>query len=198
MESPRFPSAYDWKTHPLRLRKRYCSSNKRGTATLSASAMLLVTWFCRGATATRAIKCAWPIAKPHAAVLQDAERLRGATPIPPPPPGFVSNTPNDKAPKAIQPPTTPRFPPFASMRKPSWIGGDDGSLAMKRGFLFGLGSFLVLGVIAGLLSAFGGKDVVPSLILALICMPLSVFVIAKARSAPPIATLGSDRRRRAS
>jgi hypothetical protein len=69
---------------------------------------------------------------------------------------------------------------------------------MKRGFLFGLGSFLVLGVIAGLLSAFGGKDVVPSLILALICMPLSVFVIAKARSAPPIATLGSDRRRRAS
>jgi hypothetical protein len=68
---------------------------------MSASAMLLVTWFVAGqrpeSYQVRVANCE----AARAAVLQDAQRLRGATPITPPPPGFVSNTPNDKAPKTI-------------------------------------------------------------------------------------------------
>ena len=55
-----------------------------------------------------------------------------------------------------------------------------GSLAMKRGFLFGLGSLLILSVITELarLSAIDA-------ILALILMPVSAIVIRAANRAPP-------------
>jgi len=55
---------------------------------------------------------------------------------------------------------------------------------MKRGFLFGLGSFLVLGVIAGLLEAFRGSYLVAALMIALFA-PTSVLVIRKANEAAP-------------
>jgi hypothetical protein len=60
---------------------------------------------------------------------------------------------------------------------------------MKRGFLFGLGSFLIVSVIGGLSGALIGTArlaaLVSSIITALICIPLSVFVIRRASLAPP-------------
>jgi hypothetical protein len=50
---------------------------------------------------------------------------------------------------------------------------------MKRGFLFGLGSFLVVGVIAGLGGAVVGAS--GGIVVALVCTPLSVVVIRAAR-----------------
>jgi hypothetical protein len=50
---------------------------------------------------------------------------------------------------------------------------------MKRAFLFGLGSFLIL-VIVGLLV----RDT-PSVIMALVLMPVSVIAILVANGAPP-------------
>ena len=55
---------------------------------------------------------------------------------------------------------------------------------MKRGFLFGLGSFFILGVIAGLSQFINGRDLI-SVIVALILMPISVLVIRAARNTPP-------------
>jgi hypothetical protein len=55
---------------------------------------------------------------------------------------------------------------------------------MKRGFLFGLGSFFVVGVIAGLGGALMGASGVAGIVVAFICMPLSVVVIRAARLAP--------------
>jgi hypothetical protein len=54
---------------------------------------------------------------------------------------------------------------------------------MKRGFLFGLGSFLVVGVIAGLGEALVGASGLAGMV-AFICMPLSFVVIRAARLAP--------------
>jgi hypothetical protein len=68
---------------------------------MPASAMLLVTWFVVGqrpeSYQVRVANCE----AARAALLHDAERLRGEMPIHPLPPGFVINTPNDKAPKTI-------------------------------------------------------------------------------------------------
>ena len=55
---------------------------------------------------------------------------------------------------------------------------------MKRGFLFGLGSFLVFGVLAGLLEAFKG-DYLFAPILITLCAPLSILAIRKATAAAP-------------
>jgi hypothetical protein len=55
---------------------------------------------------------------------------------------------------------------------------------MKRGFLFGLGSFLVVGVIAGLGGALVGASGFAGIVVAFICMPLSFVVIRSARLAP--------------
>jgi hypothetical protein len=55
---------------------------------------------------------------------------------------------------------------------------------MKRGFLFGLGSFLVVGVIAGLGGALIGAPGLAGIVVAFICMPLSFVVIRAARLAP--------------
>jgi hypothetical protein len=51
---------------------------------------------------------------------------------------------------------------------------------MKRAFLFGLGSFLIL-VIIGLLV----RHDTPSVIMALVLMPVSVIAIRVANGAPP-------------
>jgi hypothetical protein len=55
---------------------------------------------------------------------------------------------------------------------------------MKRGFLFGLGSFLVVGVIAGLGGALVGASGLAGIVVAFVCTPLSVVVIRAARLAP--------------
>lgn len=55
---------------------------------------------------------------------------------------------------------------------------------MKRGFLFGLGSFLVVAVITGLGGALVGASGLAGLVVAFICMPLSFVVIHAARLAP--------------
>jgi hypothetical protein len=55
---------------------------------------------------------------------------------------------------------------------------------MKRGFLFGLGSFLVVGVIAGLGGAVVGASGLVGIVVALACTPLSVVVIRAARIVP--------------
>jgi hypothetical protein len=55
---------------------------------------------------------------------------------------------------------------------------------MKRGFLYGLGTFLILGVIAGLFQFITAHDSV-SVIVALVLMPMSVLVVRAARKAPP-------------
>jgi hypothetical protein len=54
---------------------------------------------------------------------------------------------------------------------------------MKRGFLFGLGSFLCLGVLAGLMQLF--TDVIIAAVLVFISAPLSILVIRAANRAPP-------------
>jgi hypothetical protein len=55
---------------------------------------------------------------------------------------------------------------------------------MKRGFLFGLGSFFVVGVIAGLGGALIGASGLAGMVVALVCTPLRVVVIRAARLAP--------------
>ena len=50
---------------------------------------------------------------------------------------------------------------------------------MKRGFLFGLGTFLVVGAIAGL-----GASSLAGIIVAFICTPLSVVAIRAAKLVP--------------
>jgi hypothetical protein len=55
---------------------------------------------------------------------------------------------------------------------------------VKRGFLFGLGSFLIIAAIAGLSGALVGSVGLAGVFVALICMPLSVIVIRAANSAP--------------
>ena len=57
---------------------------------------------------------------------------------------------------------------------------------MKRGFLFGLGSFLIVGVVAGISEVFRGSttdEIVGALLIAA-CAPLSVIAIRKANSSP--------------
>jgi len=56
---------------------------------------------------------------------------------------------------------------------------------VKRGFLFGLGSFLIVAAIGGLSGALIGTARLPAIIAALICIPLSVVVIRRASLAPP-------------
>jgi len=56
---------------------------------------------------------------------------------------------------------------------------------VKRGFLFGLGSFLIVSVIGGLSGALIGTARLAAIITALICIPLSVFVIRRAGLARP-------------
>ena len=56
---------------------------------------------------------------------------------------------------------------------------------MKRGFLFGLGSFLIVAVIGGLIGALLGTARLAAIIEALICIPLSIVVIRRASLAPP-------------
>ena len=56
---------------------------------------------------------------------------------------------------------------------------------MKRGFLFGLGSFLIVAVIGGLIGALIGTAARAAIIEALICIPLSIVVIRRASLAPP-------------
>ena len=55
---------------------------------------------------------------------------------------------------------------------------------MKRGFLFGLGSFLVLVVLAGLLEVWKGEHLIGALMIVP-CAPLSVVAIRKANAAAP-------------
>jgi hypothetical protein len=57
-------------------------------------------------------------------------------------------------------------------------------LIMKRGFLFGLGSFLIVAAVAGLTGAILRKVGLASAIVGLICNPLSAVVIRAARLAP--------------
>ena len=54
---------------------------------------------------------------------------------------------------------------------------------MERGFLFGLGSFLCLGVLFGLVELF--SDVTIAIILVATTVPLSILVIRAALRAPP-------------
>jgi hypothetical protein len=54
---------------------------------------------------------------------------------------------------------------------------------MKRGFLFGLASFLILMVIDGIVEIFTARGIGP-IILTLIFMPLSVAAIRAANRAP--------------
>jgi hypothetical protein len=54
---------------------------------------------------------------------------------------------------------------------------------MKRGFLFGLGSSLCLGVLFGLLQL--SNDVTTAAIIVAISVPLSILVILAAYRAPP-------------
>ena len=56
---------------------------------------------------------------------------------------------------------------------------------MRRGFLFGLGSFLIVAVIGGLIGALIGTAARAAIIEALICIPLSIVVIRRASLAPP-------------
>ena len=56
---------------------------------------------------------------------------------------------------------------------------------MKRGFLFGLGSFLIVAVIGGLIGALLGTARLAAIIEALICIPLSIVVIRRASLASP-------------
>ena len=55
---------------------------------------------------------------------------------------------------------------------------------MKRGFLFGLGSFLVLGVLAGLLEVWKSEHLIGALMIVF-CAPLSGLAIRKANAAGP-------------
>jgi predicted membrane metal-binding protein len=55
---------------------------------------------------------------------------------------------------------------------------------MKRAFLFGLGTYLILVAISGLLHSFGQAGLLGALV-ALVTMPISVVVIRAARRAPP-------------
>ena len=55
---------------------------------------------------------------------------------------------------------------------------------MKRGFLFGLGSFLILGAIAGVLQFISAHELT-SIVLAFVLIPLSVITIRTAGKAPP-------------
>jgi hypothetical protein len=55
---------------------------------------------------------------------------------------------------------------------------------MKRGFLFGLGSFLVIAAMGSPISALIGTFGLPGIIAAFICMPLSLMMIRAASSAP--------------
>jgi hypothetical protein len=57
-------------------------------------------------------------------------------------------------------------------------------LRMKRGFLFGLSSFLVVGVIGALGGALIGTSGLAGVVVALICMPLSVIAVRAAKLAP--------------
>jgi len=54
---------------------------------------------------------------------------------------------------------------------------------MKRGFLFGLGSFLCLGVLFGLMQL--SNDVTTAAIVVAISVPSSILVIRAANRAPP-------------
>ena len=56
---------------------------------------------------------------------------------------------------------------------------------MKRGFLFGLGTFLIFVVIVGLIQIVNEDRLAVGAVMLLILMPLSVFVIGRAKSAPP-------------
>jgi len=56
---------------------------------------------------------------------------------------------------------------------------------MKRGFLFGLGSFLIIAAIVGLSRALVGTFGLAGVIVVLICTPLSVTIIRAASTAPP-------------
>lgn len=58
---------------------------------------------------------------------------------------------------------------------------------MKRAFLFGLGSFLILGVLAGLIEAFrpGPVSTVVGAVMIAACAPLSLWAIRSAQGAPP-------------
>ena len=55
---------------------------------------------------------------------------------------------------------------------------------MQRGFLFGIGSLLIVGAITGL-GFLLSQDFLGGVSLALICIPLSVVVIRAVKSAPP-------------
>ena len=55
---------------------------------------------------------------------------------------------------------------------------------MKRGFLFGLGSFFIAAAIASLIAVLIGTAGLLGVIVALICMSLGVVVIRKASLAP--------------
>ena len=54
---------------------------------------------------------------------------------------------------------------------------------MKRGFLFGLGTFFILGVLYGFVQIFRGDFVIGG-IFALICVPLSPVIIYAAHATP--------------
>ena len=56
---------------------------------------------------------------------------------------------------------------------------------MNRGFLFGLGSFLVLGVLAGLVEVVFKREVLMGAMMIVLCAPLSVLAIRKASAAAP-------------
>ncbi len=56
---------------------------------------------------------------------------------------------------------------------------------MKRGFLFGLGSFFIIAAMGSLIGALIGSAGLAGVAVALICIPLSIVVIRRASLAPP-------------
>jgi hypothetical protein len=58
---------------------------------------------------------------------------------------------------------------------------------MRRGFLFGIGTFLIIGTLAGLLEVWKGGtlDIVVGALMIATCAPMSVLAIRKANEAQP-------------
>jgi hypothetical protein len=56
---------------------------------------------------------------------------------------------------------------------------------VKRGFLFGLGSFFIAAATTSLIGALIGTTGLAGVVVALICAPLSIVVLRRASVAPP-------------
>ena len=61
----------------------------------------------------------------------------------------------------------------------------EGGTTVKRGFLFGLGWFLIVGVIYCFIQLLQGYAGIVNVVMLLICMPSSVVVIRAAKKSAP-------------